>query len=71
MKIQKEREDLNDLNIKELKIRIETYRKELFSLHLNATTTHIKDYSQFGKTRRSIARALTYLRQKEAAEKSK
>ncbi len=43
---------------------VETLRGELFSLRLNGTASHIKDYSQFKKLKRAIARALTHLRQK-------
>ncbi|MBT3456250.1 50S ribosomal protein L29 [bacterium] len=66
MKKQKEKEELKDLSVEELKIKVESLRKELFTLHLNIVTTHIKDYSQFPKLRRGVARALTYLRQKES-----
>ena len=68
MKIQKEREDLKDLTLDELKAKIEDFRKELFSLHLNASTTHIKDYSQFNKLQKSVARALTYLHQRQSEQ---
>ena len=69
MKTQKEREELKELNPVELKARLELFRKELFSLHLNASTTHIKDYSHFKKLRRSIARVSTYLKEKECNAK--
>lgn len=63
MKEQKERESLKELTLDELKVKVESLRKELFSLHLNSSTTHIKDYSQFSKLRKSVSRALTYLNQ--------
>lgn len=66
MKIQKEREELKELSVEELRARLEVFRRELFSLHLNASTTHIKDYSQFKKLRKSVARALAYLQEKES-----
>ena len=68
MKIQKEREELKDLSLNELRVRVETLRKELFSLNLNASTTHIKDYSQFDKLKKGVARALTYLHQRQSDE---
>ena len=34
------------------------------ALRLNSSTSHVKDYSQFKKGRKNIARILTYLRQK-------
>ncbi len=64
MKVKKDREDYRGLGPDELQEKIEGLRRELFSLRLNASTAHVKDYSQFGKLRKSIARALTYLNQK-------
>lgn len=61
----------NKLEIKqsteqELVDKAEGFRRELFQLRLNATTAHVKDYSQFKKVRKKLARALTYLQQKRA-----
>ena len=64
MNVEKERENYRGLGPEELEEKIEGLRKELFSLRLNASTAHVKDYSQFGKLRKSIARALSYLSQK-------
>lgn len=47
------------------------YQRELFSLNFNAATTHIKDYSQFKKSRKNIARVLTVLQQKLSDQKVK
>ena len=66
MKVEKERENYRGLTFNELLEKIDALRRELFSLRLNASTAHVKDYSQFGKLRRSIARALTYLDQKQS-----
>jgi ribosomal protein L29 len=60
-----EKEKLSALNIDELKNEIAQLKKELFNLKLNASTMHLKDYSQFRKLRINIGQALTYLRQKE------
>jgi ribosomal protein L29 len=38
-------------------------RKQLFALRLSTSTEHVKDYSQFKKLRRGIARAETFVRQ--------
>jgi ribosomal protein L29 len=57
--------DLKNLDIKSLKGEIDSLRKELFDLKLNASSGQLKDSSQFRKIRVSIAQALTYLRQKE------
>ena len=64
MKVTKEKESLKSMSAKELEGKVDSLRKELFTIRLNSATTHIKDYSQFKKLSRSIARALTYLTQK-------
>lgn len=59
-----EKEDLKKLNADQLKEKVESYRRELFSLKLTAATAHVKDYSQFNKLRKNLARVLTYMHQK-------
>jgi len=66
-----EKEKLSALSIDELKNEVTQLRKEFFNLKLNASTMHLKDYSQFKKLRVSISRALTYLRQRELASDEK
>lgn len=63
--VRKIMEGLNQLDEKGLQIKVEEWRRELFGLRLNASTTHVKDYSRFPKLRRSIARGLTLLTQKQ------
>ncbi len=46
-----------------LKQEVLELKKELFNLKLNASTMHVKDYSQFKKLRQRIARALTSFRE--------
>ena len=46
------------------KEKVELLRQELLGLRLNSSTAHIKNYSQFSKIRKNIARALTYLNQR-------
>jgi len=58
--------ELNELNLTQLQEKVEHLRRELFGLRLNATTSHVKDYSQFEKLKRSIARVLTCIREKNA-----
>ena len=65
MKVTTEREDFRSMDIGELEIKINSFRRELFSLRLNASTAHVKDYSQFGRLRKRIARALTCLHNKQ------
>ena len=57
------KEELHSLNPIQLKDKINELRREYFSMQLNSATAHIKDYSQFRKLRKNIARALTYLKQ--------
>jgi len=64
MKLTKEKEQLKDLGEKELMEKVDFYKRELFGVRLNSMTAHVKDYSQFKKLKRSVARALTYLNQK-------
>jgi ribosomal protein L29 len=61
----KEKETLKKSNKPELIQEIDALRREYFKLRLNSSTAHIKDYSQFKKLRRNIARAMTYLRQQD------
>jgi ribosomal protein L29 len=58
------KQDLNLLNYTQLCERLEEVRRELFSFRLNAVTAHVKDYSQFAKKRRTIARLLTHIAKK-------
>lgn len=64
MKLTNERQELSGLSKDALLDKINGLRKQLFTLKLNAATTHVKDYSQFKYLRRAIARGLTYLNQK-------
>lgn len=57
--------ELNQLDEKALQLKVEEWRRELFGLRLNASTAHVKDYSRFAKLRRSVARGLTLLTQKQ------
>jgi ribosomal protein L29 len=60
----KDKQELKQLDAAGLMAKAEEYKRGLFSLRLNATTAHVKDYSQFKKMRKNLARALTYLRRK-------
>ena len=52
------------MDVKGLIIKLDSVRRELFTLRLNTVTAHVKDYSQFKKARKNIARILTSLRLK-------
>ncbi len=64
MKTRKLKEELKQDSEKVLAGKLDAARRELFRLKINVATAHVKDYSQFKKGRRTIARILTYLRQK-------
>jgi len=64
MKETKVKEDLKSMNVSELKAKRDVLRRERLNLVINAVTAHVKDYSQFRKLRKNIARVETYLRQK-------
>lgn len=65
----KEKKDLKTLDVVALKQEVDSLRKELFNLKLNKITGQVKDYTQYGKLKTQIARALTYITQQEQAGK--
>ncbi len=64
MKVDKFKQELEQMSDAEVQGKLENVRRELFSLRLNASTAHIKDYSLFKKLRKDVARILTFLRKK-------
>lgn len=64
MKVAKERVELAQLSVDDLIKRLHETRRALLVLRLNAVSAHVKDYSQFKKLRRQLARVQTILRQK-------
>lgn len=62
MKLNEFKKELASLTVNDLHERLDSLRRELFSIKLNKSTAHVKDYSQFGKLRRNIARIETYIR---------
>jgi len=71
MKLAKEREAFRKMSVKELEKKADEVKKDLFGLRLNSVTAHIKDYSQFRKLKRKVARILTYLQQKRSLQRGK
>ena len=65
MKITDLKDEMKAMSKQELKTKIESLRRQLLNLKINVATAHVKDYSEFQRLRRDIARGLTYLRQKE------
>ena len=59
MTVKEFKNDLSQLKADDLKDKLDSLRRELFSLRINASTAHVKDYSQFKKLRKNIARAET------------
>jgi ribosomal protein L29 len=64
MKTKKFIEELNHDSVDVLHKKLDSMRRELFRLKINVATAHVKDYSEFKKGRRNIARVMTLLRQK-------
>lgn len=56
--------ELSSLDRQQLQEKIELYRQEIFRLRLAAVTSYHKDFSVIKKTKKNLARALTYWRQK-------
>lgn len=61
------KKELEQLDSNDLHATLDQLRRNLFGLRLNALTAHIKDYSQFKKLRKDIARTMTQLHMKEYA----
>lgn len=68
MKVDAVKGELKSAEIRKTEEHLEQWRKELFGLRMNSLTAHVKDYSQFKKLRKNIARALTFLQQKKSAK---
>jgi ribosomal protein L29 len=60
-----DKKELKNLDAQALKQEVTSLKKELFNLKLTKITGQLKDLSQFKKLRVQIARALTYLNQKQ------
>jgi ribosomal protein L29 len=64
MKIIEERNSFKEMDFADLQVKLDLLQRELFNVRLHSSTAHVKDYSQFKKLRRSIARIKTYMQQK-------
>ncbi len=64
MKVNAFKNELAHMSEVDLKEKLENLRRDSFSLKLNASTAHVKDYSLFKKLRKDIARGLTVMRQR-------
>lgn len=68
MKLNEFRKNIDALDLSGLTGKLNELRRELFSLKLNTSTTHVKDYSQLKKIKKNIARVLTKISQKKAVK---
>ena len=64
----KNKQQLAGLSLRELLEKLEDFRRELFTLRLSSATSHIKDNSQFKKLRKNIARALTLVKNHQSGQ---
>ncbi len=64
MKIKTFRDTIKHESFESLQARLDTIRRELFTARISKVTAHVKDYSQFKKARRDIARIMTVIQQK-------
>ena len=55
----KSMKELEKFDQAQLVEKVDEWRKELFQLRISKATSHIKDYSQFRKLRKNIARGMT------------
>lgn len=63
MKIDEIKKELAGLSAESLQEKADTWRQELLRLRISAKTSHVKDYSEFKKLKKNIARAMTYMSQ--------
>ncbi len=57
--------EVHKLSDEEVDVEVDRIRRHLFDLRTQAVTEKIEDSSQFGKTRRDVARLLTERRRRE------
>lgn len=67
MKVTKIKDELKKMDTLQLQEKLEQLRGQLFTLKLNAKTSHVKNYAEFKQLRQSIARVLTFMKQDELA----
>ncbi len=60
--------EVKKLSDEEIEVEVKRLRRRLFELRTQAVTEKIQDTSQFGKTRRDVARLLTEQRGRGAAD---
>lgn len=55
---------IQQLSLEDLQKRLDSTRQDLFGLRVNSASTQVKDYSQYKKLRKQVARILTVMRSK-------
>jgi len=65
MQVTKIKEEIAQLDEVKLRDKLNQLKYSLFDLRINSTTAHVKDYSQFKKVRKDIARVLTALKKQQ------
>jgi ribosomal protein L29 len=58
---------VQQLSVEELQVKLDSTRRDLFGLRINAATEPVKDYSQYKKLRKQAARLLTAMKIKQTA----
>lgn len=58
-------ENFSNMNVDALQKEAVACKKKLFELRLDASSMQVKDYSQFKKMRKQVARILTEVRKRE------
>ena len=61
MKVTEFKRELEKSSLLQLHEKLEELRRELFSLKLNAQTSHVKDNAKFQQLRKDIARVSTFI----------
>ena len=60
--------ELKDLSVEELEVRLVETREELFNLRFQNATGQLDNYKRLGILRRDVARLKTILRERELTE---
>lgn len=68
MKVDAFKDELKNMDVQQLREKLEQLRGQLFTLKLNARTSHVKNHAEFDQLRRNIARVLTFIQSKEQSE---
>ncbi len=67
MKVTKIKDELKKMDTQQLREKLEQLRGQLFTLKLNAKTSHVKNHAEFKQLKQNIARVLTFMKQNELA----